>query len=267
MATQVAEVPFEPSEFGGMFSSKVTACDGLPCSLYFADEMTGIPDSARNVLKIIHEELLGNSLGQKIGCYGAGDGPIHIMYLGPSSLSVPLNLSSLLDMLHLSQEYRSYNWMTTVDPMHQQMFAKVCAGYEDAVPTLLSLDAVMEVVSTKIPTRSLVPNLPPHVVSNYPCLEEGKLLFLLPRFENMHDGECLANSQCCPVAAAFQRTANGEYWYQFQGRTGANASIILETTQDGRTMNSGDIQESPVLAIFQTVAGDVFALAQWDYRD
>ena len=272
-----------PSDGGcrhGMFTQPVFAWRNFPNSLHFA-HANNPSVAAQTVVKAIHDNLLGYQYGKKEGTYGAGGGAVHVMYLGrPCSddgdSSFP-RIHELLDLLHLSPPYQPSNmqWMTTVDPLHQQLFPKRRNDSEyDENDSVLSLDAFCDLLtnrSTTIDTRTIVTDIPPHVTLNYPCLAAGRIMFLLPRFAALHDGDCLAEPVLCPTALAFQNRSNhNEYWSQFQARPEVNVGVFLEesTTTDGPAKEAGDIYESPVFALFQlNVTGEILGLVQWDYRD
>ena len=142
----------------------------------------------------------------------------------------------------------------------------------DENDSTLSLDAVLECLTSQLQTRQILSSIPPHVAQNYPSMASGRLLFLLPRFESIHDGECLDEPVLCPMAVAFQQyqqqrnPAEPEiYWYQFQQRE-PDQVILQQSTAPAK--EAGDIPEAPVFAIFQLDGtGELLALAQWDYRD
>lgn len=291
----------------GMFDRPLFSYSDLPCSLHFYDTSNNsLPSSkARDAMKILHTHLLGNTFGAKQGKYGAGGGGIHILYLGLPTPAAPTNfpdIDALLKMLHLSDTYQpqSMQWMTTTDPIHQTLFPKYRDGGDeddDNDETTLSLDDLMELLvpnnvtdasAATIPTRPILATVPSHVITNYPLLRHGRILFLIPRFASLHDGDCLyryekgdiePTTPLCPTAVAFtnRRTAvnndddddGEEYWYQFQHRPEHNVHVYLEqTTAAGPAKEAGDIDQAPVICLFQLEStGELMALVQWDYRD
>eukprot|EP00978_Attheya_sp_CCMP212_P038964 scaffold198285_cov46-Attheya_sp.AAC.3 len=309
----------------GMFAESVFTWDDLPCSLHFSDADPS--DSARAAMKVLHDQYLTATFGAKQGMYGAGGGGVHVLYLGsppPSSTEdnnneeededAPPDITTLLQMMRLAQEYAppKMQWMTTVDPLHQQLFPKSPSEIDndDEESSVVSFEPFVNLLQGEmamIPTRNMgsVP-YPPHVLVNWPFLshpptsinnesddEEGRLevfprvLFLLPRFAQLHDGNCRRSN--CPVAtrfAEYERTlsetnnTNNEtttttrmYWYQYQNSPEAhhvhhmNEGVLVQESE-GIAKEVGDIMESPVVCLFQLEStGEVLALVQWDYRD
>ena len=121
----------EKCESCPQFSVDVMSWQEYPCSLYF-DSSPPPSEAARDALHRI-SELLGPR-GQEKGCYGAGGGSMHVMYLGCPAPPEGGNadnfkdrptgfppLLTLLDMLHLNDAFSppSTKWMATLDPLHQ----------------------------------------------------------------------------------------------------------------------------------------------------
>lgn len=265
---EIAENGGQSSSFG-MFAQPLFTWAEFPCSLHFEDA-SPTPE-AKAALKVLHRDLLGMDFGQKQGIYGASGGGVHLLYLGRED-SFP-NIEQLLEMLRLSDGYKppALKWMTTTDPVHQHMFPKTkesAEEEEDESPTVLSMDAFVNLLSNQVATRRIIPQVPAHVTANYPCLEGGRILCLLPRFAGLHDGDCLAPPTFCPTAVAFEnRSDRSQVWYQFQERPEVNVDVFVEESQ-GVAKQAGDVIESPDLWLFQlATTGEIMALVQWDYRD
>lgn len=285
----------------GMFDQPLFTYDNLPCSLHFDhSKLQGVPSGqAKDAMGLLHTNLLGKTFGAKVGNYGGSGGGVHILYLGlPFEASGEIcdsfpGIDTLLTMLHLSDIYKpeAMQWMTTTDPIHQDLFSK----YRDETlvdakngdnPSVLSLDDVVNLLVpsplahvTTIPTTRIVSSeqIPPHVTANYPSLEHGRVLFLLPRFAHLHDGDCLRKPTLCPTALAFyerSRAHQHESWTHFQNRPEHNHGVFLETTaassegkNESLAKEACDIFESPVLCLFQLEeTWEILALVQWDYR-
>jgi len=187
----------------GMFDRPLFAYGDFPSSLHFASHsissdgaVAGPSSHALNALSILHASFLGRTFGTKQGCYGAGGGGVHAMYLGrppeDASSAFP-EVAVLLDMLHLSEPYRteSMRWMTTADPVHQHLFPRYRddemleeyeAGNEDCA-SVPSLEALAGVLVDSIPTRRIVApdRIPSHVTANYPSLVHGRIRSARPR--------------------------------------------------------------------------------------
>ena len=273
----------------GMFNQPLYTYTDLPCSLHFetSNNSMALPPSqqAIDAMQLLERDLLGNVFGKKEGCYGGGGGGIHILYIGrynDTSTNI-LSIYNLLDMLHLSEMYQpqTMQWMLTTDPLHQQLFPKrngdPPADDHEVWESIASLTTFVDLLETKIPTKRILTEetVPSHVIRNYPCLSTGKVLFLLPKFASIHDGDCLSSPTFCPAATAFQNRQNRtESWSQYlrQHHSEINQDVILEDTTarypNGVAMEAGDIYQSPVLCIFQLEAtNELLALVQWDYRD
>lgn len=259
----------ESSSSFGMFAQPLFNWAEFPCSLHFEDASP--TPQAKAALEVLHRDLLGMEFGRKEGWHGASGGGVHLLYLGRKD-SFP-NIEQLLGMLRLSDGYKppALRWMTTTDPVHQHMFAKKKQAMEeegDEIPTALSMDAFVNLLSNQVATRRIIPQVPAHVTANYPCLEEGRTLCLLPRFATLHDGDCLGRPTFCPTAVAFENRADkSQVWYQFQERPEVNIGVFVEESQ-GEAKEAGDVIESPDLWLFQlATTGEIMALIQWDYRD
>uniref|UniRef100_A0A7S2U7T8 Uncharacterized protein n=1 Tax=Attheya septentrionalis TaxID=420275 RepID=A0A7S2U7T8_9STRA len=299
----------------GMFAESVFTWDDLPCSLHFSDADPS--DSATAAMKVLHDQYLTATFGAKQGMYGAGGGGVHVLYLGSPPLTTeddneekegdsPPDITTLLQMMRLAEEYAppKMQWMTTVDPLHQQLFPKSPSEIDEDEESVVSFEPFVNLLQGEIPTRNIgsVP-YPPHVLVNWPFLshptndnasnddDEGRLkvfprvLFLLPRFAQLHDGNCRRSN--CPVATAFAEyertfsetnntdettTATRMYWYQYQNSPEAhhvhmNEGVMVQESE-GIAKEAGDIMESPVVCLFQLEStGEVLGLVQWDYRD
>jgi hypothetical protein len=251
----------------GMFAESVFTWEDLPCSLHFS--AADPSDSARAAMKVLHDHYLTATFGAKQGMYGAGGGGVHVLYLGSPPPNedneeeddAPPDITTLLQMMRLAEEYAppKMQWMTTVDPLHQQLFpespSEIDDEDEDKESSVVSFEPFINLLQGEramIPTRNIfsVP-YPPHILVNWPFLshhphndnesndEEGRLkvfprvLFLLPRFAELN----------------------------------TNEGVMVQESE-GIAKEAGDIMESPVVCLFQLEStGEVLALAQWDYRD
>lgn len=279
----------------GMFQEPVYALRGLPSSLVFRG---GQPTAeAIEAIRLVHRHFLGEArFGLKEGCYGAGGGGIHVIYLDGRHLEDRPQIEDLVALTHPSQAYRSSHmkWMTTYDPLHQHMFPKKRAEYlrdwhgDDDYGSVLPLDDVSRALLLSDALDTVPFGTPPnYILRNYPSLEHGKCLFLLPRFSYIHDGECLHRTDgnqadnsssndsdhselLCPMAMAFERQQNlpnALYWSDFQNIHRPDETICQETA-GGTAMEAGDVNEAPTFAMFRLRSTkEILALVQWDYRD
>jgi hypothetical protein len=258
------------------FSEKIFSWTRFPCSLHFADAAPS--NQAVQALEQL-SELLG-PLGKYEGSYGAGGGPIHILYLGatPSynegNIAEMASLPTMLEMLRLAPHFRppATQWMTTLDPLHQTLFPKTmadtiefcmisCYTEEDhrngvaddryerrcrETPQLF--ERFYRLVSsqenafpaTRIYLHAVIND---RISKEFAFVKEARIVFVQPRFDHIHDGDCRAVN--CPLD---------------------DALVIAESTE-GVAHASGDIYQSPVYAMIQLQeTGELMVLAQWDYR-
>jgi hypothetical protein len=236
-----------------LFSEAVQSWKKFPCSLHFNDAAPS--EQAISALTLI-SDLLG-PLGKYEGMYGAGGGPIHILYLGAppenddkdtkQQGASSSDLNTIIDMLRLSPKLAppKTRWMSTLDPLHQYLFPKTMEDVED-FGTFMEQFYHLVASGGKIPTRVHYDD-DQHLITQRDFAvylkEESRIVFVQPQFDSIHSGEC--NDTECP----------------------RDDSVICESTE-GVAREAGDIYESPCYAMIQLKkTGELIALAQWDYRD
>jgi len=258
----------------------------MPSSLGFLDARDRMSEEAQSAMKVLHEQLLGDTFGKYEGEYGAGGGGIHAFYLGRGGGEGFPSISELLSMLRLADQFKppAMAWRTTLDPMFQVLFGRTpesAAGqYTEDGKGLMQ--RFYELLDGKSGIQARVHDkfkVPPRVTQEFIFLTEARVLFLMPKY-NLHDGTCTDSD---PAKIAFDEIQKKEeadnkpdenrtYWCDFL-RSDALHEIDLQhgvsaEEAEGKAQKAGDIYECPCFALFQLEkTGEVLGLAQWDYRD
>jgi len=261
-APVVDDVVEPPAEFRRKVEScaqfaagaRVLSWARFPCSLHF--EGAAPSEAALDALATLSAVL--GPFGREQGHYGAGGGGMHVLYLGrPDGYRTPgategfPPLAELVAMLRLAEGMAppSTAWMSTLDPLHQQLFCHEPGGREPdaaaAGPPLF--ERLYNVISAELHTRAVVDaadgTLPPRITRRFPWLRQPRLLFVLPRFSQLHGGGC--GRAECPL----------------------DDSVLDEAT-GGKARERGDIFEAPCHALFQLEStGEVMSIVNWDFRD
>jgi hypothetical protein len=245
------------------FVEPVCTWSRYPCSLHFRDAHPS--DDAIAVLDAL-SDMLG-PLGTPEGYYGASGGPIYITYLGvppPNNNDTGddgfCSIDTMVQMIRPHAEFvpPATQWMTVVDPMHQWLFPKTTddmladEGRTGGTALFQQFYELVSSANSPIPATRIYQKgspLAPRITKNFTFMKSAAsatatahLVFLLPRFDQIHDGDCNAD---CPK----------------------DDSVICEQTE-GETHEAGDVNLAACYAMFQLqTTGELMALCNYDYRD
>ena len=186
------------------------------------------------------------------GWSGAGGGRLFLLAAGPAPPGLEDADTDVLAAAKVGLRIRwpaRDCWNAGVDACHQVLFPRTAEDMETEgdrhlLPELAKAlaDAGCPVWPQWTPAAAALP----HLTREHPYLA-GRLLFVQPNAGHMdhalHDGGCPVD---CPK----------------------DASVFSQVSVPPRTMDPGDISESPCFALFRGPSGgSLYAVVQWDYRD
>ena len=283
-------LPFESVHTSSsMFVSHMLSFSRFPCSLVLAD-VADLPVSLEAIDCMEKISTLLGPLGEKEGFYGAGGGPLHLLYLGKfiqhraeaatadgTTSSFPPLASLLKEVMQVSPPLLpdQFPWVASVDAGHQWLFPRTSAevdGREDLLKVIyetLDICATSTSGSTSQKSSSAAGDcirvnafpytVPSHCLQQFPYMSSSEgtgLLFVQPFFSDYHSGNC-------PVACPRDNSMCVE-------RVGPTATGGGEEGEECSAQDlplSGSISESPAFAFWQLSTGEIMAICNWDYRD
>jgi hypothetical protein len=240
---------------GDMFSKPLMEWEDLPV-VHIQGDFKPTQESAPKTRALI-DRLLPMIKGKE-GYYGAGGGPLYLMFFSGSledgkwsKDNIP-TCDFILEKLSVSSAYRKYlEWFAVLDITHQTMFPRQSSGASEE-ELVLQIEAVISEVDPQAPVLgefSASPYLPDYIFESFPRASLPRQLRMLHMgiyCEGIHDADC---AKSCPRDSSMI-TSRG---------------TLLP---DSRVIRyCGDIYSNPRLALFQTSEGHILGLISLDYLD
>jgi hypothetical protein len=236
---------------GDMFSNSLVQWEDVSV-LHIKGDVYPTEENAPKTRRLI-DGLLPLIKGKE-GCYGAGGGPLYLMFFSGNleTLWDKNNIPTcdfLLEKMSISSAYReNLEWYSVLDVTHQTMFPRFFEEETDEL--ILRIEEFIGEVDPESPVLgefSTSPFLPSYIFENYPrhkLPNQVRLLHMGVFCSGIHSSDC---TKSCP----------------------RDSSMIVSRSTPLMSRNllydPGTIYSNPRLALFQTSEGHILSLISLDY--